>query len=935
MSNPFLNPPTAEGISIADLQNGTAQLNISTLEMTSLSPNLPVTTDGGNNLVSSLISISDVANLESTLATFISNPLTSGLNANGNNITNVGGLTIPSLADGILMTTSGVVGSETSIPQSSVTGLVSSLATINSNVATNTTNIASNTSAITTLNGEVATNTTNIASNTSAITTLNGEVATNTTNIASNTSDITTLNGEVATNTTNIASNTSAINTINTEIAALPSTYLPLSGGTMTGNIIPSITNTDNLGSSSLEWNNLYSNIVNTNTIFNHTSIIVSTLFLSLQSNSIQFACNIVPDITNTHALGSSTYTLSNVYSNTFTGTSATLGTSLTTPLISGTGAITLSPASNSNLVLNPSGTGIVSCVGNIVPSITNTDNLGSSSLQWNNLYAGIVNVGTLFNASSIIVSTTNLSLQANNIQFSASMLPALTNSYTLGSSTYTLSNVYSNAFTGTSATLSTSLTTPLISGTGAITLSPASNNNLVLNPSGTGIVSCAGNIVPSVNNTDNLGSSSLTWANLYANSITGTTGTLSTSLSTPLISSSAAISLTPASNSNINLNASGTGIINCVGNIVPSVTNVNNLGSSSIKWSNLYATTVNGTTGTFSTSISAPTASHPTSVTTPLLTNTAAITLTPAANSNIVLNPSGTGVVSTAGSIVPSVNNTYTLGSAALQYSSIYGTAINGNAAVINTSITNPLYTSTGALSIQPASAQNVSILTTSNGNIAIQASGTSPNGAIALISSGPTTITPSGGFTLSSGSGTGITLNVTGGGGTLSTNCIIDNSTATLQLGSAAYAYVPSKSYAMTLTQTQSLAATAATWLPMAVTGFSVLLNGFTFATATSLLTYTGTRSRAMKVDLNVTLKTSAITTVSMFVSVAGNLVPGTLNVSSMYMGTTANSYNFSIHDLITVAASNTIGIAFLSSATATLSIVNASIRVSTELN
>ena len=70
----------------SDLVDGTANLYIASLAIDSLNPGLPIKTDGSNVLVSTLLDIADVDNLQNELDNVISNPLTSNLDFDGNDI---------------------------------------------------------------------------------------------------------------------------------------------------------------------------------------------------------------------------------------------------------------------------------------------------------------------------------------------------------------------------------------------------------------------------------------------------------------------------------------------------------------------------------------------------------------------------------------------------------------------------------------------------------------------------------------------------------------------------------------------------------------------------------------------------------------------------------------------------------------------------------
>lgn len=130
--------------------------------------------------------------------------------------------------------------------------------------------------------------------------------------------------------------------------------------------------------------------------------------------------------------------------------------------------------------------------------------------------------------------------------------------------------------------------------------------------------------IVPSANNTYNLGSSSLTWATLYTNTVSATT------LSTSSFTASGNLSVTGTStlSGNTTIGATSTNTLDVVAsidsNLIPATTATYNLGSSSLYWSNGYITTIQ-TSG--------------------LSINSNSITST-GTNSNLQLSANGTGSV-------------------------------------------------------------------------------------------------------------------------------------------------------------------------------------------------------------------------------------------------------------------------------------------------
>ena len=178
---------------------------------------------------------------------------------------------------------------------------------------------------------------------------------------------------------------------------------------------------------------------------------------------------------------------------------------------------------------------GTTALAGNIVPSKTTTYNLGSETKTFASIYASAF-VGNLAgNASTAtkasqdgdgnVISSTYLKLSGTTA-LTGSIIPSTTNSVELGSSTKVYKNIYATKFTGDlegNAKTSTSATTA-DSATSAVSAKNDSDGNEIkstyIKLSGT--TALAGNIVPSTNNTRNLGSSDKVFANVYATKFTG-----------------------------------------------------------------------------------------------------------------------------------------------------------------------------------------------------------------------------------------------------------------------------------------------------------------------------------------------------------------------------------------------------------------------------
>ena len=222
--------------------------------------------------------------------------------------------------------------------------------------------------------------------------------------------------------------------------------------------------------------------------------------------------------------------------------------------------------------------------VENLEPQVDNTYTLGTPTLRWSDIYAVNATVSGTLNVGTLVIGT----LETENIN------PEADNEYTLGTTLLRWASVYAVALNGTLQTPAQ----PNITSVGTLTG-----------------LTVAGNIVPSANNTYNLGSSLLQWANIYC------------------------ANFTPA------------------GNVVPSTDDLYNLGSMALRWATTYSANVVATnlTGTLQT----------------------------AAQPNITSVGTLTGLT-VAGSVVPSANNMYNLGSSLLQWANIYCASVTPTGNII-----------------------------------------------------------------------------------------------------------------------------------------------------------------------------------------------------------------------------------------------------------
>jgi hypothetical protein len=407
--------------------------------------------------------------------------------------------------------------------------------------------------------------------------------------------------------------------------------------------VLPTSDGTLDLGSSSLKYNNLYCNVINAPS-FNVDTISTATttdLTLTTQSssNTVKTPRNFTPTVTNTQTLGTSSLTWSQAYATTvFTGTVSNSGSPMlfngsirpssdnifflgTTGLrfswgyirncvadvLVETPIVRAGTALDLNLTTVTAGNNIVA-QRNVLPNANNTLNLGSSSVRWATVFATTLNIttltlNTLSSSSGNLTLTTPLS--SDVIILDRTTTPSLDATYSLGSSSNRWLAVY--APTLYTSTLNT----------------------------GAGDLSVTGNIVPSTDNTLSLGSSGqrFTAAHITTlNSTTVNTSTLRSPTSTDLV-----LTTTTAGNN-----------ISIARNLNPSSNNSLNLGSTILRYANVYAVNVNASSYN-------------------------ANTISSVSGNLLLTAPLSSDSVTTNRGFTPTVTDSQTLGTSTLRWSAIH----------------------------------------------------------------------------------------------------------------------------------------------------------------------------------------------------------------------------------------------------------------------
>ncbi len=335
--------------------------------------------------------------------------------------------------------------------------------------------------------------------------------------------------------------------------------------GNVGSNLIPNVTNTYDLGSSTFDWKNLFvSGTIGVGTIASlsgstqlNTSITVSSSLTPSANNiwklgsstnkwSIVFigtgsidvvSSSLIPEADDTYDLGSSTKKWKDLYvdgvayiDNLNTGSMDVLvvNTDVSSSLIpdvddafdlgssgkkwkdlyvDGTAYIdTLDLGgtyTNIDIVGISSSLELLNISGTVHPSQTNKFDLGKSTLKWKDLHvSGVAAMGTIAHTSGTVAANTTITV-------SSSLTPVLTNTFTLGTNALQYKEVFANSvssslITSSIAEIKTANITTLTSDTSTLT------NASISNITGSPIIS--GNLVPFLTNTHSLGSTTSHW---------------------------------------------------------------------------------------------------------------------------------------------------------------------------------------------------------------------------------------------------------------------------------------------------------------------------------------------------------------------------------------------------------------------------------------
>ena len=272
--------------------------------------------------------------------------------------------------------------------------------------------------------------------------------------------------------------------------------------GSITNNLIPSVTGNFNIGSNSLRWKNIYlaeAIIDDVSISGNVVTTTVSNSNLELRANgsgavrvdTLDFKSNVISS--------NSTNADININPN-GTGKIQLLKDTDVTGNLSVTGNITL----GGNIQIGDNSSDTINLVGsitnNLIPSVTGNFDIGSNGLRWRNLYASNVTVNDIEindNYIQTVSSNADLELRANGTGIISvpSNNVTIDQNLTVTSGTTTLKNTI---VTGTLTTTNLIVSTPVTSSRfstgdieiqGNVVQTTLSNSNLELRANGSGSI--------------------------------------------------------------------------------------------------------------------------------------------------------------------------------------------------------------------------------------------------------------------------------------------------------------------------------------------------------------------------------------------------------------------------------------------------------------
>ena len=529
--------------------------------------------------------------------------------------------------------------------------------------------------------------------------------------------------------------------------------------GSITNNLIPAVTATYNIGNNSLRWRNLYSSKVVIDDIEIDSNVIQTTVSnqnLELRANGTGAVRIDQLDFNDNTISSNSTNADININPN-GTGTIQLQKNSNVTGTLTVSGNVAL----NGNTTIGDAQSDTVTFIArfnsDLIPAYTSTYNIGSNSLRWQNLYTSKAVIDDIEIDTNLIttrVSNQDLELRANGTgSIRIDQLDFNDNSI-VSNTTNTDININPNG-TGTIQLQKDTYVTGNLTVTGTTSIT----GSIVLGDSFSDTVSflasVSSDVLPTANSYYSLGAQNYRWATGYfskvvVDDIVIDTNVIQSTLSNQnlelrangtgsvqvdLLNFKSNTITSNSTNTDIQINPNGTGRIklqkdtditgnldvtgnitlggnitignqtsdniNVVGsitnNLIPSVTGLFDIGSTTLTWRNLYAAKANINDIEINDNYISTTAS----------------------NADLELRANGTGVVRITDNFTVDQNLTVS-GSTSLQNTTVTGTLTTSNLTVSNV-LTAGTY-STGDIEISG----NVIRTVNSNSNLELRANGT-----------------------------------------------------------------------------------------------------------------------------------------------------------------------------------------------------------------
>ena len=419
-----------------------------------------------------------------------------------------------------------------------------------------------------------------------------------------------TLAGSITPQTTNVynAGSTSRLfNTVFTTYLgslAVPTTLAyvnQISAGaaaniTLSGNITPGVNAAYYLGTSGARFVTIHTTNVNTINASVTSNLTVGggittgtltadtlTATTELITAGLTTSDKIMPSANGTIDLGSSTYRFKTIYATSIDATSASFtGTSLSNPEVTN-GNITGANIITANITNSSITATSLLMLGNIIPN-ANTYTVGNTSRVFDTIYGvNLGSSGTPYTKAFI----NNITPSTGTLTIGGTAVPSANVTYNLGSAAARFTNVFTSNINTIGALITGNVSTGNINVAGTTTtnnLTAAGTTSIPGSLLLDGSVTTSVDLMPSANNTVNLGSSTFRFNTLYVSTLDSLSTTIApgTNLNGAIISSSQII----LANS-----------ITMAGSIVPNA-NSYTIGNTSKVFNTVYATNL-GSSGT------------------------------------------------------------------------------------------------------------------------------------------------------------------------------------------------------------------------------------------------------------------------------------------------------------------------------------------------